>query len=203
LPSNLPWDHFREMGTTWWGASGGDQVVDLPLSLEKVFIERRGKAMYVNSLETTDPAPVVLGKLYAEYESPEMMKPQPDVNMPAPPVTAKMFNPIHELAETATLPPTEITGVEQPDHYYDGTRGVFRFREMPGAAYYDIYLSQSPDGTNALKLGSRLRNSGVQVNGFLPDTDFYAFAVWYDRQGKHSKPSAGFKFKLQDNFGNK
>ena len=203
LPSNLPWDHFREMGTTWWGASGGDQVVDLPLSLEKIFIERRGKAMYVNSLETTDPAPVVLGKLYAEYESPETMKPQPDVNMPAPPVTAKAFNPIHELAETATLPPTEITGVEQPDHYYDGTRGVFRFREMPGAAYYDIYLSQSPDGTNALKLGSRLRNSGVQVNGFLPDTDFYAFAVWYDRQGKHSKPSAGFKFKLQDNFGNK
>ena len=69
LPSNLPWDHFREMGTTWWGASGGDQVVDLPLSLEKVFIERRGKAMYVNSLETTDPAPSS-GQLYVEYESP-------------------------------------------------------------------------------------------------------------------------------------
>ncbi len=203
LPSNLPWDNFREMGTTWWGATGGDRIVNLPLTLEKIFVERRAKAIYVNSLEPANPSPVILGNLYAEYESPEMMKPQPTVQMPPPPVSAAPLNPIAELAGKAVLPPSEIIRVDPPDHYYDGTRGVFHFREMPQAAFYDVYLSRSPDGANALKLGSQLRKSGTTVNGFLPDTDFYAFVVWYNRKGQSSTPSKPFRFKLQDNFGNK
>lgn len=202
LPSHLPWDGFREMGTTWWGSAEGDGVVDLPLSLEKVFIERRSKAMYVNSLEPAPEKPVILGDIYVEYESPEMMKEQVALKMPPPPVTSAAFNPIKEL-ENGSLPPSEIIKVEEPDHYYDGTRGIFHFREMPEAVAYDIYLSLSPDGANALKLGSRLKKSGQLVQGFLAHTDFYAFVVYCDQHGNYSKPSPPFKLHLQDNFGNK
>ena len=101
------------------------------------------------------------------------------------------------------LPAAEITAVEQPDHYYDGTRGIFHFKEVKGAAYYDIYLSLNSDGSQAIKRGSNLKKSGVLVNGFLADTDFYAFVVYYTRDGRQSKVSAPFKFRLKDNFSNK
>jgi hypothetical protein len=162
-----------------------------------------GIQVFAMTLEPTNAAPVILGMLYAEYASPEMMKKQPKVQMPEPPTLPQPFNPIQTLNQTATLTASEILRVEEPDHYYDGTRGVFHFREMPEAAYYDIYLSRNSDGTNALKLGNRLQKSGVVVHGFLADTDFYAFVVWYDKQSNNAKPSHGFKFNLQDNFGNK
>ena len=206
LPSHLPWDDFREMGTTWWGASAGDNVVDLPLSIEKIFIERRAKAMYVNSLEAASTAPVVLGDLYAEYDSPEMAAAQPEgPRMPPPPAGVARVNPIAELAASAAaaLPASEITGVAHPERQYDGRRGVFDFREVAGAAYYDIYIGRSPDGEGALKLGSGIRKSGALVSGFLPNVDFYAFVVCRARDGGHSTPSAGFKFNLRDEFGNK
>lgn len=203
LPSHLPWDNFREMGTSWWGSTEGDGIVDLPLTLEKIFIERREKAMYVNSLEAPASSTVILGDLYAEYDSPGMMREQAMLKMPPPPVAVKPLNPIMELAAKGTLPASEITGVSEPDHYYDGTRGIFKFKEMPGAAYYDIYLSLSPDGTNALKLGDQIPKSGTLVKGFIADTEFHAFVVYYNKQGENSKPSPAFKFKLQDNFGHK
>ena len=204
LPSHLSWDDFREMGTTWWGASGGDNIVDLPLSLEKIFVERRAKAMYVNSLEPASAAPVVLGDLYVEYASPEMMAAEiPAPRMPASPVGFELFNPIAELAARATLPASEITGVEQPDQQPDGTRGVFAFREVEGAVRYDIYIGRRPDGAGALKMGDGLRESGALLRGFLADADFYAFMVYYNRGGGNSAPSEGFKFNLPDEFANK
>jgi hypothetical protein len=71
---------------------------------------------------------------------------------------------------------------------------------MPKAFFYDIWLSKSPDGQGAIKLGKRLRKSGALVRGFLADTDFYAFVVYYDRKGNLSKPSKPFKFRLKDMF---
>ena len=203
LPSHLEYDSFREYGTTWWGSTGGDKVVDLPLSLEKVFIERRNKAMYVNSLEPVANPEVILGAIYAEYDNEAMKSYRPGAKMAPPPVQAKVFNPIAALAAGAKLPPSEITQVLEPDHYYDGTRGVFVFKEMPGAVSYDIYLSRNADGSGALKLGSNLKGSKKLVNGFIANTDFYAFVVYYDKDGNHSKPSAAFKLNMQDNFANK
>ena len=204
LPSNLPWDHYREMGSTWWGAYDGDKVVDLPLSIEKIYIERRPQAIYVNRLEPTDPAPVVLGALYAEYASAELMQaPPPAITMPAPPAVAKPYNPILDLEAAATLPASAIEKITEPEHYYDGTRGHFHFKEMPEAVKYDIYLSLAADGANAIKLGSALKESGALVRGFLANTDFYAFVIYTDSTGRHSHPSPAFKLNLQDNFANK
>ncbi|MBQ9338583.1 MAG: hypothetical protein IJS14_14930 [Lentisphaeria bacterium] len=203
MPSHLAWDHFREYGTTWWGSSNGDRIVDLPLTLERIYVERRPKAMYVNSLEpVADPA-VTLGTLYAEYDSPAEMKDRTEPTMPLPPVTAKLFNPIAELAQSGTLPATEIDKVEDPNHYYDGTRGVFHIRPVRGAVSYDIWLSRSEDGAGALKLGSGLKKAKSQVNGFVADTDFYAFVVYHDRNGEHSAPSKAFKFRMQNKFENR
>ena len=204
LPAHTPYDCFREKGTTWWGSSGGDGIVDLPLSLEKIFVERRPKAMYVNSLEETTAVPVELGDIMIEYAKAEDMGEEAiklaRLRMPQPP-NAELPNPIAELAETATLAANKIIAVEQPGSAQDGTRGVFKFQEMPEAVRYDIYLSLYPDGRGALKLGNGLKKSGEQVNGFRANTDFYAFVIYYDKKGNFSKPSEAFKFKLDNIFG--
>ena len=203
MPSHLDWDNFREYGTTWWGSSNGDRVVDLPVTLERIYVERRPKAMYVNSLEPVADPSVVLGDLYAEYDTAADRNYRKGPVMPPPPATAKQFNPIAELAKGATLPASEITRVMDPNHYYDGTRGVFHFKPMSGASYYDIWLSRSADGANALKLGSKIKKSGTVVNGFVADTEFYAFVVYYDRNGNHSAPSKAFKLRMQNKFENR
>jgi hypothetical protein len=203
LPSHAPYDNYRENGTTWWGSSEGDGIVDLPLKIEKIMIERRPQAMYVNSLEKTNPQPVELANMYAEYaDKSDMGKEVVELSKIRMPQPQKMnrLNPIAELASKATLPASAVTYVKQPEYYYDGTRGVFGFKEMPKAFFYDIWLSKSPDGQGAIKLGKRLRKSGALVRGFLADTDFYAFVVYYDRKGNLSKPSKPFKFRLKDMF---
>jgi hypothetical protein len=204
LPSHAPYDCFREKGTTWWGSSNGDGVVDLPLALEKVFVERRPKAMYVNSLEAANGAPVEMGDLMVEYAQAEDMGTEAvrrsQVRMPSPPST-ELPNPIARLMEAGTLPASRMISVAHPDSAQDGTRGLFAFQERPEAASYDVYLSLYPDGRGALKLGSGLRKSGEQVNGFRANTDFYAFVVYHDQKGNSSKPSEAFKFRLGSTFG--
>ena len=193
LPGCRPWDSMRFPGSCWWGAYGGDGLVDYPLSVEKVFVERRTKAMHVNDLVATDPAPVVFGALYAEGIDPDS-----DLRMTPPPAGAKRVNPIAEIA--GALPPTEITGVRQPDHYYDGTRGHFDFREMPEAVSYDIYVSLDPSGEGAILLKKGAKRSGELVNGFLPNTEHFGFIVWRNKKGELSKPSAPFKFRQKNEF---
>ena len=202
LPSHLYWDRFREYGTTWWGSSGGDGFVDLPLSIEKIFVERRSKAMYLNDLVKVDSPTVTLGDLFVEYDTAADMKCFDSRVMPKPPVIAKRFNPIARMAGNP-LPPSAIEKVTEPILHYDGTRGHFHFKTMPGAVSYDIWLSRSPEGTDALCLGSNLKKSGALVKGFIADTEFYAFVVYRNKAGELSRPSAPFKFSLQDKFAEK
>ena len=196
LPGNRPWDASRLPGSCWWGAYGGDGVVDYPLSIEKIFIERRTKAMYANDIAEIEPKPALLGALYAEAIDPDS-----DLRMPPPPAGAPVQNPIAEI--NGTLDATEITGVTHPAWQYDGRRGHFAFKEMEGAKDYDIYVSLSPTGEGAILLKKGAMKSGELVTGFLPETDNYAFIVWHDAKGATSKPSAPFKFMLHDEFAEK
>ena len=41
------------------------------------------------------------------------------------------------------------------------------------------------------------------IVGLRAETDFYLFAAYTDKDGKPSKPSDGFKIRLQDIFGMK
>ncbi len=87
-----------------------------------------------------------------------------------------------------------------PEHQYDGTRGHFAFKEVEGAAAYDIYVSLKPTDEGAILLKT-VKASGELVNGFLADN--YAFVVWRDGKGGVSRPSAPFKFRLKDEFAEK
>ena len=195
LPGSRPWDSSRYPGFCWWGSYGGDGVVDYPLSVEKVFVERRSKAMHVNELVEAPRRAVRLGDLYVEQ-----VEPDSDVRMPVP-KDVKRQNPLAEIR--GVLEPTEITGVKHPIHYYDGTRGHFSFREVEGAVSYDVYVSLSPTGEGAILLKKGAKKSGELVNGFLAGRDNYAFIVWRNAKGEVSKPSAPFKFRLEDEFAEK
>ena len=208
MPSHAPYDRYREAGSVWWGSMGnGDGIVDLPLKLEKVYVERRPKAMYVNSLEPADLSPVLLGELIAEYASPDEMGEEvirrDRILMPSPQAGFKRSNPIVGLKQTGELKPTRITKVEHTTFEPNGTRGVFYFDQVTDAVSYDIWISTEPDGTGALHLGKDIKNTEVVVSGTRPNSDLYAFIIFKDKNGKVSKPSEPFQFKLDSQFGNR
>lgn len=206
LPGNRPYDLARTLPTTWWGCTGGDGIVDYPLVLKKIYVERRPKTLYVNSLE---PVPafgaVVLGDLCVEYEtagdSGEAAVVRSRVRMSVS--TVERSDPYADFEKSATLPPTELLSVEHPViQDRDGKKGIFSFREMEGAVRYDLYLSLDPKGRGAVKAKS-LKKSGERVDGLKANRDCYAFLVWYDKTGAQSAPSPIFRYALQDIFSNK
>ena len=71
MPGNQPWDCYRDAGTSFWGYyDKGDGIVDLPLTLEKIIVERRTHVIQVDELKPANPEDVLLGDLCAEYEKP-------------------------------------------------------------------------------------------------------------------------------------
>jgi hypothetical protein len=202
LPSNSPYDLYRENGSTWWGHSGGDGIVDLPLKLEKIIVERRPKAMYVTSLEDTDGADVLLGEIYAEYENNYDMTEKAvelsRVRMNPPEGKWKAPNPVADLEAKGVLPQTEMIAVNQPPYVNNGKHGIFEFKEIESAKSYDIYVGLKPDGEGALLLGKDIKKSNAKIRGFHPNADFYAFVVYKDNQDRNSKPSKPFKFNMKD-----
>ena len=204
LPANAPWDSFRELGFTNWGSEDKMSLVELPLALEKIFIERRSSVMYGNDRHAIPgETPVLLGDMYVEYardddRGAEVVRLS---KIRAPEVAAAALpNPIAELRQRGTLPPGRIVKVEDPDTWFDGTRGVFTFEMPTNAVSADIWLSLHRDGRGALRQGSGLKASPAQVAGFLAGTEFHAFLVYTDRAGAVSKPSEPFSFKLIDHF---
>jgi hypothetical protein len=207
LPASLPYDSYREHGTSWWGSYGGDGIVDLPLKLEKVIIERRPKVIYGNDLIAAKADDVLLGDLYAEYASPADQTEEAvrlsKLRMPVPHDAPALGNPIADLAATGVGPPTKVIKVADPLHMYDGTRCHVHFDPVAGAKSYDIWVSPYADGRGAIQLGKAWTESGQLLQGLRPDIDFHLFVVYTDRDGKPSKPSAPLAFKLKDRFGYK
>src|SRR5437660_1283384 len=52
------------------GGDDGDMVVDLPLTLEKIIVERRTHVIHATEQLPASPDDVLLGSLLAEYEKP-------------------------------------------------------------------------------------------------------------------------------------
>lgn len=207
LPSNLPYDSFRERGSSWWGSYGGDGIVDLPLKVQKIMVERRPKVIYGNDLVPASPDDVLLGDLVAEYASPADKTSEAvrlsQLRMPLPQTTAELSNPIADLQKTGTGAPTKVLRVADPTYQYDGTRGHVHFEPVAGAKSYDVWVGPYPDGRGALKLGSAWKESGQLIQGLRPGREFYVFVTYVDAQDKVSKPSEPFKFTLVDRFGYK
>jgi hypothetical protein len=205
MPSNSPYDSYRELGSTWWGhPEAGDGIVDLPLTLEKIIVERRNYAMYVDNPQPTRPDDVLLGDLYAEYEKPADKNAEvvrlSRLRMPVARGIPNLGNPIKEMEDKGVGEPTIALGVTPPTYQADGTRCQVQFKTVEGARNYDLWVSAYPDGTGAIKLGSGWTESGKLLEGLRPDVDFYLFIVYTDVDGKLSKPSEPLKFRLTDLF---
>ena len=216
LPGHLPYDNYRTAGTTWWGHYGGDGVVDLPVTLDSIIVERRTHVMYVNDVQPANSADVLLGQLVAEYASPgddtEEAIRVSKIRREVPKGNFEKNNPIKRFADTGVLPPTTIEKITLPDWDNDGTKCFVHFKAMPDIAAYQAWIAVDPDGFGAVKMAD-LRKSGGQVNGFRPDRKFYLWIVYSDAQpGKKgkpakdvqfSKPSNRFEIQLIDAFGMK
>lgn len=208
LPANSGYDQYREGGSAWWGPySKGDGNIDLPLSVEKIVVERRTHVMYVEDPQPADRSDVLLGDLYAEYERPgdatsaaiELAA----VRMPVPKEVKGLGNPIADLHTAGVGKAVTIERITLPEQTADGTMCYVHFPAVVGAKQYDVWASPYADGRGALTVGKAWKEPGLMIRGLRPNQDFYLFAVYTDADGKMSKPSAPFKINLQDFFGMK
>src|SRR5262249_18704984 len=70
LPGNQAYDLYRDAGTSFGGNYGGDRVVALPLTLEKIIVERRTHVIHATEQIPAPADDVLFGTLHAEYEKP-------------------------------------------------------------------------------------------------------------------------------------
>jgi hypothetical protein len=208
LPSNAPYDLYRKAGSVWWGSYEGPNegrgIVDYPLTLENIIVERRNHVVYVNELVNANPADVALGDIVAEYESSADAGKEAirisKIRMPVPQTSAALSNPITEMANTNKLPATQITRVQSPEREYDGTRCLVYFEPSPQAVTYDIWATTHADGKGAIKLGTGWTKPGTLLTGLTPDTDYYLSITYTDKDKNVSKPSQPLKVNLRDMF---
>ncbi len=205
MPANAPYDLYREAGTSFWGYYGeGDAVVDLPLTLEKIIVERRTHVIHGTEQLPAPTNDVLLGGLYSEYETPadkadEAVR-RSRLRMPLPTAAPALDNPIAKLTETGVGAAPEITKVTTPEREYDGRRCHVHFAAVPNAKSYEVWVTTYPDGRGAIPLGEKWAAPGQLLTGLAPNVDFYLFVVVKDAADKPSKPSKGFKVNLKDMF---
>ncbi len=216
LPANSPYDRYRESGTVWWGHFGGDGIVDLPVKLESIIVERRTHVLYVNDIQPANPADVLLGDLVAEYAmeadaTPAAVK-LDRIRRPLPRSPAALANPIADLAKQGTLSPVTLEKVTMPDWGYDGTRAHVHFTEMPDAKEYQVWVAAYPDGRGAVKIGT-MKKSGGLVNNLRPAMKLYLWVTYSTsapvakgkkpEAGETSRPSNPLEIELVDAFSQK
>ena len=214
LPGHMGWDNYRKIGTTWWGSSAkaacspngkpnGDNIVDLPLSLEELIIEQRTHILYVNNIQPVASNAVSFGKIYAEYETPEDATSEAvklsRLRMSAP-KNLNLPNPIERMAREGVGAPTKITKLVPPEHFYDGTRMHVHFTEVPGARKYCLWVAPYEDGRSAVNMVPAGIKSGDLVTDLCPDVKLYYWITYEDAQGKMSKPSPTHMEITVDNF---
>ncbi|MCM8764122.1 MAG: hypothetical protein NC830_02000, partial [Candidatus Omnitrophica bacterium] len=204
LPGNQPYDCFKEPGTCWWGNYGGDGVVDLPLTIEKIFVERRTHVIVADQLFPANTSDTLFADLYAEYSDAGDMTEKAirisKLRMPVDEKTPDIENPIARLAEIGILPPTEITSITIPEREYDGKRCHVWFKKIEEASWYDIWVSPYENGAGAICMAEKWTDSGGLLTGLNANVDLYLFVVYRDRENRSSKPSRPFHIKLRDMF---
>lgn len=208
MPANSGYDQYREGGSAWWGPySSGDDNIDLPLSIEKIVVERRTHVMYVDDPQPADRSDVLLGDLYAEYERPgdatSAAVELAAVRMPVPTDVKGLGNPIADLKAAGVGKALTIERITLPEQTADGTMCYVHFPTVDGAKQYDVWASPYADGRGALMIGKAWKEPGLLVRGLRPNQDFYLFATYTDADGRVSHPSAPHKINLQDFFGMK
>jgi hypothetical protein len=205
LPSTAPWDNARELETTWWGSRGGDGVVDLPLSLEKIIVEARNEVPWLGEMKLVPERSYKLSHLVAEYEREELATPAALANykarMPLPVWTGPAENIIAKLSAEGAGAAPELRDFTEPTHFNDGRRMTIHFNEAPGQKY-NLYLSIYPDGRGADLLKAGVKSEDI-VAGMKPEVPLYLFLTSVGDDKKESKPSKPVKLTTHDNFAEK
>jgi hypothetical protein len=205
LPGTHPYDGARELETTWWGSHGGDGIVDLPLTLEKIIIEARNEVPVLGEMKLVPERSYKLSHLVAEYASEEDATPAVlalnKLRMPLPKWSGPAENIIAKLAAEGAGQSPEIREFKEPTHFNDGRRMIVHFDESDGLKY-NLYLSIYPDGRGADLLKAGVKD-GDQVTGFKAGTPMYLFLTAVGADKKESKPSKPFKLITHDNFAEK
>ncbi len=205
LPGNAPYDLFREKGASFWGHYGvGNGIVDLPLSLEKIVVERRTHVIKLDELLPANPADVLLGDLFAEYRRSDDLGEEAvrlsRLRMPIPETLPDLPNPIADLLDTGVGEAPVITSVEPPEQQYDGTRCHVHFEPVAGAKHYDLWVSPYADGRGALHLGRAWTEPGRILTGLNANTDLYIFLTATFDDGTMTPPSPAFHINLVNMF---
>ncbi|MDP7252888.1 MAG: hypothetical protein QGF00_25015 [Planctomycetota bacterium] len=207
LPSHAAYDTFREYGTTWWRYTD-DGIVDLPLTIEKIIIERRTHVLYVNDIQRASSGDVLLSDLSAEYETGNLSSKavvQSRIRMPLPKAPEGLKNLIQEMVKNPLLP-TRLHKVTDPDWGYDGTRCHVHFDGMIGAAQYQVWVAAHLDGRGAVKMAT-FKKAGELLQRLRPAVQLYLWVTWSDKgegkEKKQSQPSNVLPIKLVDAFGQK
>ena len=225
MPGHLGWDSYRKNGTTWWrsgltpkfqtsGAESeraaakaretGDQIVDLPIALEAIIVERRTHLLYVNDVQPVASDEVAFGKMLVEYESPADRTDEAvrlsRLRMPAPTGVPDLPNPIADLARDGVGAPTKITKLEPPEHIYDGTRAHVWFEPVEGATKYCVWVSAHADGRGATNMAPAGITNGQLITGLRAGVKLYYWVTYEDKDKKVSKPSPVREEVLIDNF---
>ncbi len=205
LPGNAPYDLFREKGTSFWGHYGvGDGIVDLPLSLEKIVVERRTHVIKLDELLPADPSDVLLGDLFAEYvrdeDSGDDAVRVSRLRMPMPETLPELPNPIAELRASGEGDAPVIASIEPPERQYDGTRCHVYFEPVANAKHYDIWVSPYEDGRGALHLARAWTEPGRLLTGLNANTDLYLFLTATFEDDTTTPPSPAFHVNLINMF---
>ena len=202
LPGSHPYDSARELETTWWGCHGGDGIVDLPLTLERIFVEARNEVPVLGEMKLVPERSYKLSGLTAEYASEEDATDRPiaarQVRMPLPDWAGPVENPIARLAAAGVGDAPEIKGFVEPQHENDGRRMHVRFDRNPQLKY-NLYVSRHEDGRGADLLKAGVENDQLVV-GFRPEMKMYLFLTSVGADKKESKPSKAFPLVTHDKF---
>jgi hypothetical protein len=204
LPSNSPYDKFRELESTWWKSEHGDGIVDLPMSLDRIIVEARNESLYLGQLKLVPNRSYTLSGLVAEYASaqdatPEAVKAS-QLTMATPNWTGPTTNVIAALKETGVGESPVIDSFVEPVQFNDGRRMIIHFKQQPGAIY-KLYISTYPDGRGAEVLDA-IAKDGKEIRGFQPGLPTYLFLT-QTVDKKESKPSPAFKLITEDKFAEK
>ncbi len=204
LPSNAPYDKFRELESTWWKSEHGDGIVDLPLSLERIIVETRNESLYLGQLRLVPNRSYALSGLTAEYAAESDATDNAiafnQITMTPATWTGPTENLIAKLAQSTVAAPA-ITRFDEPVQFNDGRQMIIHFKEEP-ATVYKLYVSTFQDGRGAEILDPAVKD-GKSVRGFQPGLPLYLFLTQTGADKIESKPSAPFKLITEDKFAEK
>jgi hypothetical protein len=204
LPGNCPGDDYREADYVWWGHDA-EGVVDLPLKLTKVIIEMPTHQIYVDQVLPVENLTVELDDLIAVYDSTEMATNRLIELQRAAragkveAIGSALPNPIADLAQSGVGAPTSIAKLYPPEQGYDGTSVHVAIQPVAGAKEYQVWVAAYPGGRGAVALAKTTETEPL-VRRLKPGFALYFFVTYTDAEGKTSKPSAGRKAVLKDEF---